>query len=63
MSTIAQQPMRRNVAIRVDTHKHIHVAVVLDELGGRLGELTVPANSGRATGLSRSTGPIGASAD
>ena len=98
MSSIAQQPMRRKVAIGVDTHKHIHVAVVLDELGGRLGELTVPADSGgyvqlerwavgfgrilafgiegtgsygagsraifsgRATGLSRSTGPTGASA-
>ncbi len=46
MNSIAQQPMRRNVAIGVDTHRHIHVAVALDELGGRLGELTVPADSG-----------------
>jgi transposase len=53
MSSIAQQPMRRKVAIGVDTHKHIHVAVVLDELGGRLGELTVPADSGGYVQLER----------
>lgn len=46
MNSIAQPPTRRKVAIGVDTHKHIHVAVALDELGGRLGELTVPADSG-----------------
>ena len=53
MSSIAHQPMRRKVAIGVDTHKHIHVAVVLDELGGRLGELTVPADSGGYVQLER----------
>jgi hypothetical protein len=46
MTSIAQQPVRRKVAIGVDTHKYIHVAVALDELGGRLGELTVSADSG-----------------
>jgi transposase len=45
MSSIAQQPGPRRVAIGVDTHKYIHVAVALDELGGRLGELAVSADS------------------
>jgi transposase len=45
MDSIAHQSPVRKVAIGIDTHKHIHVAVVLDELGGRLGELTVPADS------------------
>lgn len=46
MDSIAQQAPTRKVAIGVDTHKHIHVAVALDELGRRLGELTVSADSG-----------------
>jgi hypothetical protein len=46
MDSIAQQVPIRRVAVGIDTHKHSHVAVVLDELGGRLGELTVPADSG-----------------
>lgn len=53
MSSIAQQPGPRKVAIGVDTHKHIHVAVALDELGGRLAELTVPADSGGHAQLER----------
>ena len=35
---------RTDVLIGVDTHKQEHVAVALDGLGGRLGELTVDAN-------------------
>jgi len=53
MSSIAQLSIPRKVAIGVDTHKYIHVAVVLDELGGRLGELTVPADSGGYVQLER----------
>ena len=46
MDSIAHQPPVRRVVIGIDTHKHLHVAVVLDELGGRLGELTVPTDGG-----------------
>jgi transposase len=46
MDSIAHQAPIRRVAVGIDTHKHTHVAVVLDELGGRLDELTVPADSG-----------------
>ncbi len=44
MDSIAQQSPVRRVAVGIDTHKHSHVAVALDELGGRLDELTVPAD-------------------
>ena len=53
MDSIAQQAIVRNVAIGIDTHKHIHVAVALDELGGRLGELTVATDRGGAERLER----------
>jgi transposase len=35
---------RNDVVVGVDTHKHEHLAVALDGLGGRLGELTIAAN-------------------
>jgi transposase len=53
VTIIAQQPHPRKVAIGVDTHKYVHVAVALDELGGRLGELTVTADSGGYAQLER----------
>jgi hypothetical protein len=31
------------VVVGVDTHKYVHVAVALDELGTVLADLTVPA--------------------
>ncbi len=37
------------VVLGVDTHLDFHVAVALDELGGRLGDLTVPTTAKRAT--------------
>lgn len=35
---------RTDVVVGVDTHKREHTAVAVDGLGGRLGEMTVPAN-------------------
>lgn len=35
-----------HVVIGVDTHKHIHVAAVMDAVGGILATLTVPTDSG-----------------
>jgi transposase len=32
-----RDPRRRRVVIGVDTHKYVHVAVALDDIGGRLG--------------------------
>lgn len=34
-----------NVVIGVDTHKHIHVAAVLDTVSGILATLTVPTDT------------------
>lgn len=32
--------------IGVDTHKHVHVAAVMDSIGGTLATLTVPTDTG-----------------
>ena len=45
MASIARSRAERKIVIGVDTHKHLHVAVALDELGGRLDELTIGADS------------------
>ena len=45
MDSIAPLAPKRKLVIGVDTHKHLHVAVALDELGARLGELTISADS------------------
>lgn len=36
MTSMQDTPRRRRVVVGVDTHKYIHVAVALDELGGRI---------------------------
>ncbi len=45
MESIALSAPSRKIVVGVDTHKHLHVAVALDELGARLGELTIGADS------------------
>jgi transposase len=44
VESMAQRRPERKIAVGVDTHKYVHVAVALDELGGRLAELTVAAD-------------------
>ncbi|WP_420626462.1 IS110 family transposase [Candidatus Poriferisodalis sp.] len=44
MASIAPEPERRGIIVGVDTHKHTHAAVAVDELGSRLGECHVRAN-------------------
>ena len=36
MTSMQDLPRRRRVVVGVDTHKHLHVAVALDQLGGRI---------------------------
>ncbi len=41
--TVSERPATvSEVILGIDTHKEVHVAVALDGLGGRLGELKVP---------------------
>ena len=40
------QPDARKVIVEVDTHKHVHVAVVIDTCGIRLGDQSFLADSG-----------------
>ena len=44
MTSIAPGPKRARIVVGVDTHKHMHAAVAVDELGSRLGECHVRAN-------------------
>lgn len=46
MTSINADPRRRRVVIGVDTHKHGHVAVALDDVGGRLEARSFPADRG-----------------
>ncbi len=46
MTSIPRQPPASQVVVGVDTHKHLHVAVALNQLGGMLGQLTVAADTG-----------------
>ncbi len=43
MTTAPQDEVR--VTLGVDTHEQTHVAVALDHLGRRLGELSIPTNA------------------
>jgi len=51
MSSIPEDTDRRKVIVGVDTHKHIHVAVAIDQHGARLGDLSVSADTGGYTQL------------
>ena len=51
MTSIPPDVERRKVIVGVDTHKHIHVAVAIDQHGARLGDLAVSADTGGYTQL------------
>jgi transposase len=46
MTSIAPVAPARLVTVGVDTHKHVHVAVALDHLGGRIDDITVSVDTG-----------------
>lgn len=37
-------PLRRRIVVGVDTHKHAHVAVALDQVGAVIGTITIPVD-------------------
>lgn len=45
MTSIAYSPPAQLVTIGVDTHKDVHVAVAIDGLGVRLGQLSIPTTA------------------
>jgi len=51
VTSIPPDAERRKVIVGVDTHKHIHVAVAIDQHGAQLGDLTVSADTGGYTQL------------
>jgi len=42
--TSIPHPLRRRIVVGVDTHKHLHVAVALDQVGAVIGETTIPVD-------------------
>lgn len=44
MASMDPKARLRRVVIGVDTHKHVHVAVALDELGTLLADTAMPAD-------------------
>jgi transposase len=57
---MSPDPRRRRVVIGVDTHKHVHVAVALDDIGGRLDTRSFPADRGGYNQLLDWAGSFGA---
>jgi transposase len=49
--SMQQVPAHRRVVVGVDTHKYVHVAVVIDDLGTSLGSQSFAADSGGYTQL------------
>ena len=63
MDSMNRQSPGRHITVGVDTHKDVHVAVALDGLGARLGELhlpTTPAGYARLEHWAADLGPIAA---
>lgn len=45
MTSLTRPQAWGKIIVGVDTHKHVHVAVTIDALGARLGDLVVPADT------------------
>jgi len=61
MDSMTHEAPGRHITVGVDTHKDIHVAVALDGLGARLGELhlpTTPAGYARLEHWAADLGPV-----
>ena len=46
MTSVAASGRSGKIVVGVDTHKHVHVAVAIDELGARLGHTSIPVDTG-----------------
>ncbi|CAN5652096.1 hypothetical protein BH18ACT6_BH18ACT6_26250 [soil metagenome] len=45
MTSVAHAEPPRRIVVGVDTHKHVHVAVAINQLGVRLGQLLIPVDT------------------
>jgi transposase len=55
--------LRRRIVVGVDTHKHTHVAVALDQVGGVIGEITIPVDRAGYEQLDRWASELGEQID
>ena len=59
MSSMTHQSSGRHITIGVDTHKDVHVAVAVDWLGTRIGELHLPTTPAGYAGLEQWAAELG----
>lgn len=63
MSSVTHPGVSGKVIVGVDTHKHVHVAVAIDQLGVRLDEIEIPVETNgyrQLVGWAQSVGSVGA---
>lgn len=56
-------PLRRRIVVGVDTHKHAHVAVALDQVGAVIGKITIPVDRAGYAHLQQWAAELGEQAD
>lgn len=57
--TSIPDPLRRRIVVGVDTHKYVHVAVALDQVGAVIGDMAVSADRAGYTQLAGWAGGLG----
>ena len=61
--TSIPDPLRRRIVVGVDTHKYVHVAVALDQVGAVIGHIAVPADRAGYTQLEQWARELGERVD
>lgn len=61
--TRISHPLRRRIVVGVDTHKYVHVAVALDQVGAVIGEITVSVDRAGYAQLQRWASEFGEQVD
>lgn len=61
--TSIPDPLRRRIVVGVDTHKNVHVAVALDQVGALIGDTRMPVDRAGYAQLERWAGELGEQVD